>query len=159
MATRHLPVAAKDAKTVAGYLAPILLNVLELHNQVKSAHWNLRDPDFHAVHTYLDEVAEAVYGAGDEIAERIRQLGEVAVADTQTVAKNNSLDAFPKGELNKQQALGAVANGLQKAVESLRKGIAQTSDETDEPITADLLTGISGDFEKHLWFVDSHLKN
>jgi starvation-inducible DNA-binding protein len=57
-----------------------LLNVhlaaaIDLHSQLKQAHWNVQGPTFIAVHELLDKVAETVEGYADQIAERVYEGG------------------------------------------------------------------------------------
>ena len=154
---RFLPVDDATSKAVVKTLDPILLDLLELQSHIKSAHWNLRDENFIAVHRLLDEVYKAASDASDEIAERIRQIGGVVNAPSQRFSGENRLPKFPSGELNSPTAIEAVSASLQKSIQGVREGITATSDEVDEPITADLLTQHCGKLEKYLWFLDFNL--
>lgn len=158
MRSKFIPVDSKSATAVGKTLSPILLDTLELYSQVKTAHWNLRGTGFIAVHKLLDEVADAVSEAADEIAERIGQLGQPVSASTKTVASSTSLAKFPEGELTVDAAVSGVSKALQATIKSIRGGIDATSGKVDEPITADILTGISGTFEKYLWLLASNLE-
>src|SRR6476619_3798249 len=55
-----------------------LADVLDLQLQLKQAHWNVKGPNFIALHELFDEVAEDVEDYVDTIAERIVQLGGIA---------------------------------------------------------------------------------
>src|ERR1700730_9847449 len=57
------------AKSVA-VLNRHLAATIDLHAQVKQAHWNVRGPTFIAIHELFDKVADAVEGHSDTIAER-----------------------------------------------------------------------------------------
>jgi starvation-inducible DNA-binding protein len=158
MNERILPVEKKLADSTISALEPILDNLLELYTHVKSAHWNLRDENFIAIHRLLDEVAEEVDESADSVAERIRQLGQPVNAPSQKFSTKNSLPKFPAGELSAPDDVLAICNSMKAAISSIREGIKATSaDDTDEPITADLLTRISGELEKYLWVLNSHL--
>jgi len=55
-----------------------LTEAIDLKLQSKQAHWNVRGPNFIALHELFDQVAGIVEGFADEIAERITTLGGVA---------------------------------------------------------------------------------
>lgn len=154
---RFLPIEESMAKSVVKVLDPILLDLLELQSHIKSAHWNLRDENFIAVHRLLDEVYKAASDASDEIAERIRQIGGVVNAPSQRFSGENRLPKFPSGELDSPTAIEAVSASLQKSIQGIREGISSTTDNVDEPITADMLTQHCGKLEKYLWFLDFNL--
>lgn len=154
---RFLPVEDATAKAVVKTLDPIILDLLELQSQIKSAHWNLRDENFIAVHRLLDEIYKEAVDATDEFAERVRQIGGVVNAPSNRFSSENRLPKFPSGELNSPTAIEAVSASLQKTIQGIREGIKATSDEVDEPITADILTGHCGKLEKYLWFLDFNL--
>ena len=73
-----------------------LLNVhlaaaIDLHGQLKQAHWNVRGPTFIAVHELFDKVAETVEGYADQIAERAAGLGAIAEGTIQVAAERSFL--------------------------------------------------------------------
>ena len=55
-----------------------LATAIDLHAQVKQAHWNVRGANFIAIHKLLDTVSEEVEGFSDMLAERAGGLGGTA---------------------------------------------------------------------------------
>ncbi|MCG5234359.1 ferritin-like domain-containing protein [Xanthobacter oligotrophicus] len=55
-----------------------LAAAIDLHAQVKHAHWNVRGAGFIAIHKLFDEVAGEVETYSDQIAERAAALSGVA---------------------------------------------------------------------------------
>src|SRR5712691_1116771 len=72
-----------------------LADVLDLGLQAKQAHWNVKGPNFIALHELFDKVAEELEEFTDDIAERAVELGGVALGTIQMVSKNSSLAAYP----------------------------------------------------------------
>ena len=58
---------------------------------VQAGHWNVKGPNFIALHELFDEINEAVEDYVDGIAERAVQLGGVAEGTARIVAKQRSL--------------------------------------------------------------------
>src|SRR5581483_9893310 len=61
-----------------GLLNRRLASGVDLQTQMKQAHWNVKGPNFIALHKLFDEVDEAVESYVDLIAERVVQLGGIA---------------------------------------------------------------------------------
>src|SRR5437763_7961166 len=72
-----------------------LADAIDLQTQTKQAHWNVKGPDFIALHKLFDEVNEDVEDYVDDIAERIVQLGGVAEGTARIAAKRSSLNEYP----------------------------------------------------------------
>ena len=68
-----------------------LADCIDLHTQVKHAHWNVKGPEFIALHKLFDETSDAVVEYVDIIAERAVQLGGVVQGAARSVAKRSSL--------------------------------------------------------------------
>ncbi|MBL8049243.1 MAG: DNA starvation/stationary phase protection protein [Chthonomonas sp.] len=152
--SRHLPVDAKIAKVANEALSSTLLDLMELANQTRHAHWNLRDANFIAVHKQLDATLAVAHAAIDQVAERIRQLGGTVDARSSVVSKESTLPKFPTGELSAADAIANLCESLQATSKTMRAGISAVE---DEPITADLLTAHCRALEEQMWLLDSHL--
>ena len=72
-----------------------LADAIDLQTQCKQAHWNVKGPEFIALHKLFDEVNEAVEEYVDLIAERAVQLGGIADGTARVVAKRSSLPEYP----------------------------------------------------------------
>src|SRR5207249_9668055 len=57
-----------------------LAEAIDLQTQVKQAHWNVKGPQFIALHKLFDEINDAVVEYVDLLAERVVQLGGTAEA-------------------------------------------------------------------------------
>lgn len=149
-----IPVSVRK-KTVA-VLKPLLADTADLYSQVKQAHWNVRGPGFIALHTLFDTVAGVVNVAGDDIAERIMQLGGEAAGTVRAAAKASRLAEYPLLRASGEEHVRAVAKALGAFTALARAGIDST-DEAGDAVTADLLTAITAGLDKQLWFVEAHL--
>jgi len=132
-----------------------LAAAIDLHAQVKLAHWNVRGPSFIAIHTLFDNVSKAVEDISDMLAERAGGLGGSAEGSVQTVAERSFLIPYPLGVADQQKHLFAVAGALAAFGQSVREA-RDLATKFGDGDTADLLTEISRGMDQHLWLVESH---
>ena len=132
-----------------------LAAAIDLHAQVKQAHWNVRGPGFIALHELFDRVSEEVEGFSDKLAERAGGLGGTAHGTLQVAVERSFLVPYPHGIADGQQHVFAVAGSLAAFGQSIRDAIKPVGDFGDLT-TADLLTEVSRGIDLQLWFVESH---
>ena len=140
--------------------AVVLLNrhlaaAIDLHGQLKQAHWNVRGLAFIAVHELFDRVAEEVEAVSDLIAERAGALGGTALGTIQVAAAQSFMVPYALGVADERQHIFAVAAALAAFGQSARQAIGLAAGFGDQD-TADLFTGISRGIDRQLWFVESH---
>jgi starvation-inducible DNA-binding protein len=142
---------------VAKLLNERLADAIDLGAQTKHAHWNVKGPSFIALHELFDKVAENVEEHIDDIAERITALGGTAYGTIAAVARTTTLKPYPEDITEGLQHVEALSTVLADYGKKIRKGIDQTGKLGDAD-SADLLTGISRDVDKYLWFLEAHLQ-
>jgi starvation-inducible DNA-binding protein len=134
-----------------------LADAIDLQTQTKQAHWNVKGPDFIALHELFDKINEDVEDYVDEIAERVVQLGGVAEGTARMAAKRSSLSEYPANTVEGRSHVDALSSALAAFGKLARKGIDQ-ADEFGDLDTADIFTEISRGTDKWLWFVEAHLQ-
>jgi starvation-inducible DNA-binding protein len=155
-ATRnHLPSNAKS--TSIALLNARLADGIDLALITKQAHWNLKGPQFIAVHEMLDGFRSAQDEWNDTMAERIAQLGGTALGTTQTTAESTSLAPYPTNIYAIADHLAALIDRYATYANALRENIDQTDDAGDAD-TADILTEVSRGIDKQLWFLEAHVQ-
>src|SRR6059036_2959088 len=81
--------------TVVELLIARLADCIDLQTQTKHAHWNVKGPNFIALHELFDRINEEVEDYVDDIAERAVQLGGVAEGTARMAAKRSALSEYP----------------------------------------------------------------
>ena len=133
-----------------------LAAAIDLHTQVKQAHWNVRGPGFIAIHELFDKVSTEVEAYSDLIAERASGLGGVAEGTLRIAADATFLVPYPLGIADAQEHSFAVASTLAAFGQSTREAIGLATDFGDV-CTADLFTQVSRGIDQQLWFVEAHI--
>ena len=134
-----------------------LAAAIDLHAQVKQAHWNVKGENFIALHELFDLLATEVSLAVDTIAERIMQLGGSAQGTVRVSAKKSRLKEYPLDAVDSREHVDAVSSVLAVFNKHARSAIDETSGLGDA-VTADMFTSITRGLDKQLWFIESHLK-
>ena len=132
-----------------------LAAAIDLHGQLKQAHWNVRGPNFIAIHELFDTIAAEAETYSDQIAERAAGLGAIAEGTVQVAAANSFLVPYPLRIADEKEHIFAVASTLAAFGQSVREAIGQSAGMGDAD-TADLFTEISRGVDRRLWLVESH---
>ena len=147
-----------NAKTVAiDLLNARLADAIDLALLTKQAHWNIKGPQFIALHEMIDGFRTDIDGHVDTMAERIVQLGGTALGTTQVVAKASNLTPYPTDIFKTADHLSALIERYAKVANSIRAAI-NAVDEAGDKDTADIFTGVSRALDKALWFLEAHLQ-
>ena len=135
-----------------------LADAIDLSSQVKQAHWNVKGASFIGLHRLFDEMHEAVEGYVDMLAERVVQLGGIAMGTVRMVADRSLISEYPATIADGPLHLNALAGGLAEFGAHIRR----TSDEMDDlgdQDSADLCTEVSRGTDQWLWFTEAHLQD
>ena len=130
-----------------------LVTLIDLGLVLKQAHWNVVGPNFRSVHLHLDEILETSRNASDEVAERIVTIGEAPDGRSATVSAQSRLEEFPNDFQRVPEMVSEIANRMMSAIEQLREAITKLG--ALDPVSEDLMIGITAELEKHLWMVQA----
>lgn len=134
-----------------------LADGLDLHSQIKVAHWNIKGPQFAALHPLFESFAVGLAEYNDTLAERAVTLGGKAYGTARHVAVTSKLPEYPQETARDLEHVRLLAERFDTYLGALRESrdIAQSSGDTD---TNDLFTSVITDFEKHAWFLRASLE-
>ena len=132
-----------------------LADCVDLETQCKQAHWNVKGPQFIALHELFDKIHEAVDEYADLIAERIVQLGGIAEGTARIAAQRSTLLDYPLTIASGDRHVAALSDVLAEFGRTARIGIEEMN-ELEDADSADVLTEISRGVDKWLWFVEAH---
>jgi starvation-inducible DNA-binding protein len=134
-----------------------LADALDLGLQAKQAHWNVKGPNFIALHELFDEVVDELAEYIDEIAERAVALGGTALGTVRVAAAQSRLPEYPLNISSGSDHVIALSSALAKLGKSMRAAIDSAAELRDAD-TTDLFTEVSRGVDKLLWKVEAHMQ-
>ncbi|GAB59161.1 MULTISPECIES: Dps family protein [Rheinheimera] len=140
-------------KAIAHGLSVLLADTYTLYLKTHNYHWNVTGPMFQTLHTLFETQYNELALAVDEIAERIRALGEFAPGSYKEYAKLTSIkeaDGIPTAE----EMIKDLVKG-QEAIAKTARSIVPTADDASDEVTLDLLTQRMTVHEKNAWMLRS----
>jgi starvation-inducible DNA-binding protein len=143
---------------VAESLNQRLADGLDLHGQIKVAHWNIKGANFAALHPLFETFAVSLANHNDAIAERAVTLGAKAYGTARHVAKTSRIPEYDQEASRDLDHVRLLADRIEAYLKGLReaRSVAEKEGDTD---TVDLLTGIVSEFEKNAWFLRASLES
>lgn len=132
-----------------------LADVVDLGSQARQAHWNVKGPNFIALHELFDEVVDKTDEFADDIAERAVALGGVALGTARVAAQQSRLSEYPLHIASGARHVEALGHALATYGRLARAAIT-SADTGGDADTADMFTGVSRAIDKLLWKVEAH---
>ena len=147
---------AGDRKQIADGLARLLADTYTLYLKTHSFHWNVTGPMFNSLHAMFMTQYNELWLALDEIAERIRALGEIAPGSGAQFARLSSIQE-EAGVPDWQGMVSQLVSGHEACARTAREAF-QRADAADDQPTADLATTRMQAHEKTAWMLRSLLQ-
>jgi starvation-inducible DNA-binding protein len=140
---------------IAAGLSRVLADTYTLYLKTHNYHWNVVGPRFRELHLMFEEQYTELAVAVDDIAERIRTLGEFAPGSYGEFSKLSSI-AEATGPLAAEAMVADLVVANETLVRTIREVLPQATQADDES-TASLLADRMVVHEKTAWMLRSAL--
>lgn len=134
-----------------------LSDVFTLYTKTRKYHWNVRGKHFGQLHELFEEQYTELEEEIDKIAERVRQLGGLAVGTLDEFKSLTQIEEQPGYNPNDIGMIRGLLNDHEMIIRSLREDI-DTAEAAKDTGTADFLTACMEDHEKMAWMLRAHLE-
>lgn len=140
-------------KPITESLNIVLADSYALYLKTHNYHWNVVGPNFRSLHLMFEEQYTDLAVAVDDIAERIRSLGEKAPG---TFSEFSELTSIKEGDKNSSanDMVKDLVHSQDQIVASLKKAL-NVAQKADDEVTSDLLIGRMTIHEKAAWMLKS----
>lgn len=149
----NIGIDEEQRKAIAHGLSVLLADTYTLYLKTHNYHWNVTGPMFQTLHTLFETQYNELALAVDDIAERIRALGEFAPGSYKEYARLTNLkeaDGIPAAE----EMIKDLVKG-QEAIAKTARSIVPVADGASDEVTLDLLTQRMTVHEKNAWMLRS----
>lgn len=140
---------------VAHGLSRLLADSYTLYLETHRFHWNVVGPMFQTLHTMFEAQYTELAMAVDEIAERIRSLGEMAPGTYVEFLELSSIEAAP-GRPNATEMIETLVRAHEAVVRTARE-VFPIAEQANDEASADLLVQRMQLHEKTAWMLRSLL--
>ncbi|MGE7765971.1 Dps family protein [Peribacillus sp. NPDC096540] len=131
-----------------------IANFSILYTKIHNYHWFVNGPHFFELHQKLEELYKEVTSNYDELAERLLAIGEKPVATLKEYLELTTIEEATGNE-NTEDMVQSVISDFEKLSEEFLEIIAVAEEE--DPVTADMLTGMKKSLNKHAWMLRAYL--
>ncbi len=149
----NIGINQKDRKSVCKGLSKLLADSYLLYLKTQNYHWNVTGKMFQPLHLLFETQYQELAAAVDQIAERIRALGEFAPGSFNSFTKVTSIKE-ENGIPTAEEMIQNLVQGHEAVVTTAREIISLT-DECEDDVTADLLVERMQVHEKSAWMLRS----
>lgn len=143
----------KDRKKVSDGINGVLADSYVLMVKTHNYHWNVEGPHFKALHDmFMDQYTE-LFVAVDELAERVRALGQYAVGSFTEYLKMSPV----KEETKNVKAMDMVKNlaGDHETLAKRCREVLSVAEKAGDDVTVDIMTQRITLHEKTAWMLRS----
>lgn len=147
---------AKQIEDNVKALSVLLADEHILYTKTRNAHWNVEGADFHAMHVFFESQYDELEEIIDEVAERIRQLGQVAPGSLKDFVQLSTLTEKKLSKNDSQSFIKALLEDQESVISYIREVVSKMDDSKDFG-TEDFLVGLLEKHEKMAWMLRAHL--
>lgn len=147
----------KKLADIALLFNKLLANEYVLYTKTRSAHWNVRGPNFIGLHDFFKAQYVALDTIVDNIGERIRALGQFVFAllkDFSMVLKN--LDENSE-IIDQKLIMQSLIKQHKIAIKIIRNEIIPMADRNRDLSSTDFAINLIEQHEKMIWMLRAHL--
>lgn len=144
-----------SSENTATALSRLLADSYGLYLKTHNFHWNVVGPRFVSLHQLFEQHYTELAIAVDDIAERIRALGEVAPGSYQEFAALATIQDSPASGQPSAEEMIQQLTADHVAVADTAKQAIETAEAAKDPVSADLATQRATVHEKAAWMLQA----
>jgi len=154
----NIGLESSDIKKISDILQKYLATEIALNLKIRNYHWNVEGAMFRDLHLFFEELYDAGAQYADEVAERIRMLGEHTHASMEEYVKMTIISEEKNITLPAMDMLSNLLKDTEVIIQEMRKDIDVVWKCGDQG-TEDFLTALIQKHEKDGWMIRSLCKN
>ncbi|MFP7673859.1 Dps family protein [Marivita sp. S0852] len=155
--TDDVSTGVRDTATIANAIGDVLSDTYRLVFKTHAYHWNVEGPLFYSIHKLTEEQYENMFTAADELADRIRALGQLAPSAMADIVARSKIEDRST-DLTAADMVEDLAADHERVAHRLHALIGLVEGKKD-PVTEDLATERSAFHEQAAWMLRAIAKS
>jgi starvation-inducible DNA-binding protein len=147
-----------NREAVVDLLNPLLADQVMLYTKLRKYHWNVVGPNFRPLHDLFEEQYSALEVMIDDVAERIRALGGIAIGTLSEFSDNTSLQEAPGENPAATEMVRELLTDSETIIKETRVAANRAADKYDDTATENMLADMLEQQEKMAWMLRAHLE-
>jgi starvation-inducible DNA-binding protein len=143
---------ANATKDISAAMNALLADMFALYLKTKNFHWHVSGPHFRDYHLMLDEQADQVFAATDDIAERVRKIGGMTLRSVGHVARLQRIADNDADYVTPLDMLAELREDNEQILQHLR-ATHGVCDEHGDVASASLIETWIDEAERRVWFL------
>jgi starvation-inducible DNA-binding protein len=149
--SKELSAENKPSSPVVEALSRQVANAFVLYLNYKHYHWQTYGPLFGDLHKMFDDFGTAVHDSLDDLAERVRMIGQDPPGRLSEISKLATVSSASSARTMRDMI--AEADRHELIVIKEMRDAARVADEHDDPGSVDLFSKLVQVHEKHEWWL------
>jgi len=143
----------KQVKLMNQYVADLAVLNVKFHN----LHWNVAGERFEQVHVYVEKLYDMLFENYDEVAERLKMIGEYPLASLRSYLEVTSVEEIDSKDYKTPEVYEILKEELTN-LRALATEIRNLADDENDFGTVAMLEDQIGGYDKELYFISQALK-
>lgn len=135
----------------------LVADLLALNVKFHNLHWNVKGHRFVPLHLALEEMYNLFFEQYDDVAERVRMLGEYAPASLKEVVAITKVEDLPNQDYTQKDVLDIVKASFEH-LKGLVRQLREAADADGDFVTQAMCDDLEGTYDKQLWFTHQQMK-
>ena len=143
---------SNETQGVADALNGVLADAFALYLKTKNFHWHVSGPHFRDYHLLMDDQAAEILAVIDDIAERVRKIGNTTLRSIGDIARRQTIKDNDREFVAPADMLAELREDNLKVVERIRVA-REAAEDAGDTATSSMADDWIDQGEKRAWFL------
>lgn len=156
--TPQIGLSTEAMEACVDILQKLLADEYVLYTKLRKYHWNVVGPQFKSLHELFEEQYTMLETKIDNVAERTRTYGVVAIGTLEEFKEHSRLQESPGKNPEAKQMIADIMADHEAMVRQLREDIDTVDDDIEDDGLEDFLIATMQDHQDMAWMLRAYLQ-
>lgn len=149
----NIGLSEEHSQGAVNLLTVLLADEYVLYTKTRNYHWNVVGPQFHDLHKFFEDQYKELNEVVDEVAERMRALGGLAIGTLAEFGQHTRLKEHPGHYPPAHEMIANLLGDHETVIREIRTAAERCEQEYQDVGTHDFLITIMLQHEKMAWML------